>query len=165
MNLYQIDQELSQLLAEIDAAGGEITPEVEARLELSQAQFAAKADDYVKAIRNLELLAEAAQQEAARIRTLAQQRGKTADVLRRRLADALQLRGGPLQLPAAALSLRRNVSVQVDVDSIRFLELAQGFYEVRQTVAPDKLKIRKALEAGQEVPGCHLQESYSLQIR
>lgn len=43
--------------------------------------------------------------------------------------------------------------------------LGEAFVRRKVTVEPDKKAIGDALKAGQEVPGCRIVESYSLQVK
>lgn len=66
-NLYEISIDLDAILNEIEINEGEITEELEEALTITQAEFDAKANDYVKAVRNIESDINATKCEATRL--------------------------------------------------------------------------------------------------
>lgn len=79
--------------------------------------------------------------------------GKKAESIRSLALDLMQAANRPkVELPIATLSLRKGVNSAV-VDDVA--QLPQGF--TRTEVLPLKTEIKKALEAGQDVPGAHLE--------
>ena len=46
MNLYQIEQDLLELYTQIEENNGEITPEIEERLKITQENFTNKLENY-----------------------------------------------------------------------------------------------------------------------
>lgn len=79
--------------------------------------------------------------------------GKKADTIRSLAFDLMQAADRPkVELPIATLSIRKGVSSVVvdDVDA-----LPQGF--TRTEVVPLKTELKKALEAGEAIPGARLE--------
>lgn len=60
------------------------------------------------------------------------------------------------------LSVRESEVVAVPQDVSGLSEL---YLRRKETIEADKAVIKEALAAGQEVPGCELRKSYSLQVR
>ena len=60
------------------------------------------------------------------------------------------------------LSTRKSERVEVPAN---VSGLGEDFVRRKVTIEPDKKAIGDALKAGQEVPGCRIVESYSLQVR
>lgn len=54
MNIYQIKQELISIFDELEENGGELTPELEEQLEISQEAFRDKIESYTNVIKLLE---------------------------------------------------------------------------------------------------------------
>ena len=160
--LYGITAEMNAILALIEEGGGELTPELEQALTITEGQFAAKAEDYGKAILNLRAMAVAAKAEKDRLATLQ----KFYENAKKRLTDAIssamqafghdKVENGTLRL-----SLRHTTETEIDdIDQV------PQFYKTTkvETVA-DKTAIKKAIQSGEDVPGAHLVENVSLQIK
>lgn len=67
MNLFQISAELNEIYDIIEENDGEITPEIEERLNIAEGNFKGKIDDYVSLIRILEGQVDQCAEEAKRI--------------------------------------------------------------------------------------------------
>ena len=160
--LYGITAEMNAILALIEDGGGELTPELEQALTITEGQFAAKAEDYGKAILNLRAMAVAAKAEKDRLANLQ----KFYENAQKRLADAIssamqafghdKVENGTLRL-----SLRHTTATEVDdIDQV-----PQFFKTTKVETVADKTAIKKAIQDGIEVPGAHLVENVSLQIK
>lgn len=67
MNLFQISAELNEIYDTIEENEGEITPELEERLNIAEGNFKGKIDDYVSLIRILDGQIDQCAEEAKRI--------------------------------------------------------------------------------------------------
>ena len=163
MTLYSISLDLGAILGQLEDNGGEITPELEQALTITQEQFTQKAEDYGHAILNLKAMATAAKAEKERLASLQ----KFYENATKRLTDAItaamqafdrqKVESGTLRL-----SLRHTQAVGDDYD----LSLIPNEYKVvKVEEKPDKAAIKAAILAGQDVPGAHLVENVSLQIK
>ena len=160
--LYGITAELNGILAQLEELGGEITPELEQALAINEEQFVAKAEDYGHAILNLNGMAAAAKAEKERLAGLQKFYENTQKRLTDALSSAMQVFGhDKLKTPTMRLSLRHTTSTEVD-------DLDQVPAEYKTTkveVVADKTAIKKAIQDGEDVPGAHLVENVSLQIK
>lgn len=160
--LYGITAEMNAILALIEEGGGELTPELEQALTITEGQFAAKAEDYGKAILNLRAMAVAAKAEKDRLSNLQ----KFYENAQKRLADAIssamQVFGhDKVENGTLRLSLRRTMATEVDdIDQV-----PQFFKTTKVETVADKTAIKKAIQDGIEVPGAHLVENVTLQIK
>ena len=160
--LYGITAEMTAILALIEEGGGELTPELEQALAITEGQFAAKAEDYGHAILNLRAMAVAAKAEKDRLATLqkfyenAQKRLTDAIVAAMQAFDRPKVENGSMRL-----SLRHTTSTEVDdLD-----QLPQFYKTTKVEMVADKTAIKKAIQDGIEVPGAHLVDNVSLQIK
>lgn len=160
--LYGITAELNAILSQLEELGGEITPELEQALAINEEQFVAKAEDYGHAILNLKAMATAAKAEKDRLAGLQ----KFYENAQKRLTDALtaamQVFGqDKVENATMRLSLRHTTATEVDdLDAI-----PSEFKTTKVEVVADKTAIKKAIQSGEAVPGAHLVENVSLQIK
>ena len=160
--LYGITAELNDILAQLEELGGEITPELEQALAINEENFAAKSEDYGHAILNLKGMAAAAKAEKERLTALQRFYENTYNRLDNALKKAMVATGhDKVETPTMRLSLRRTTATEVD-------DLDQVPAEYKTTkveVVADKTAIKKAIQQGEDVPGAHLVENVSLQIK
>ena len=72
-----------------------------------------------------------------------------------------KIEGHKLSTPRIALSTRKSKRVGITDESA----IPDDFTTVKTTIAPDKAKIKKAIEAGERVPGACIIEDYNLQVK
>ena len=160
--LYGITAELNGILAQLEELGGEITPELEQALAINEEQFVAKAEDYGHAILNLKGMAAAAKAEKERLAGLQKFYENAQKRLTDALSNAMQVFGhDKVENATMRLSLRHSTATEVD-------DLDQVPAEYKTTkveVVADKTAIKKAIQSGEDVPGAHLVENISLQIK
>lgn len=161
-------QALDELLAECD---GQIdSPEVEAILckwadDVTQ-NFEDKVDNYAALIKTMQARAEIRKAEADRLRARAKVDENTANSLRQRLQMVFENRGmKKIETARFQIGIAKNGGLQpMDVDETRIAYFPESCKKI--IISPDKEAIRKALESGEEVPGCALRErGTSLRIR
>lgn len=161
-SLYTISGDLLALLSAIEANDGEITPDIEQALAITEDQFAAKATDYGLAILNLEAMAKAAKAEKERLAGLQKFYENVSNRLRSALCGAMDVLDHPkVESPSVRLFLRYTTATEVD----DVTKLPDEFVTTKIEDVPDKAAIKKALQEGREVPGAHLVENVSLQIK
>lgn len=160
--LYGITAELNGILAQLEELGGEITPELEQALAINEEQFVAKAEDYGHAILNLKGMAAAAKAEKERLAALQKFYENTQKRLTDALSNAMQVFGHEkVENATMRLSLRHSTATEVDdLD-----QLPAEFKTTKVEVVADKTAIKKAIQEGEDVPGAHLVENVSLQIK
>ena len=160
--LYSITAELNAILAAIEDNGGEITPEIENALAINDEQFATKAVDYGHAILNLKAMAAAAKAEKDRLANLQKFYENTQKRLEGALSNAMQVFGqDKVENATMRLSLRHTTATEVDDIAL----LPKQYKTVKVEEVADKTAIKKAIQAGETVPGAHLVENVSLQIK
>ncbi len=140
--LYEIGAELEALVAELIEAEGELTPDLEARLDAVEAQFATKAEKVICAIRNAEARAAGIRFEIAeltrRLEALALPHEQTAKSLRLYLEVQMR-RGGKkrVDMPMGKAWLQANARPKIDYvgkDPDRFSDLPEHLVRVTYTI-------------------------------
>ena len=160
--LYGITAELNAILTQLEELGGEITPELEQALAINEENFAAKSEDYGHAILNLKGMAAAAKAEKERLAALQKFYENACNRLDNALKTAMVATGhDKVETPTMRLSLRHSTATEVDdLDAI-----PAEYKTTKVEVVADKTAIKKAIQQGEEVPGAHLVENVSLQIK
>lgn len=160
--LYGITAEMNAILALIEEGGGELTPELEQALAITEEQFTVKAEDYGHAILNLKSMAAAAKSEKDRLANLQKFYENAQKRLENALTQAMQALDHPkVENGSMRLSLRHTTATEVD----DLEALPAEFKTVKVEQVADKTAIKKAFQEGQAVTGAHLVENVSLQIK
>lgn len=81
-NIYNITAELEDILLELEENGGELTPELEERLAITQDNLKSKLDGYRKAYTVLNLEAESCKKEEQRLAVLCKTKENNAERLK-----------------------------------------------------------------------------------
>lgn len=160
--LYGITADMQQILQLIEENEGEMTPEIEQALAITEDQFVQKAEDYGKAILNLKAMASAAKSEKDRLSGLQKFYENAYKRLESALSTAMQVFDRErVENASMRLSLRRTTATEVtDLDQV-----PSEYKTTKVEVVADKTAIKKAIQSGEDVPGAHLVENVSLQIK
>jgi hypothetical protein len=157
-NLFNIDADLFALHQQIEENFGELTPEMESLLEISEQERSKKSEGYVHIIKQLKAKSEMIKAEAKRLQDLAKTYEKSADQLSDRLLDSI-VRLGAIKTDFVSISTRRSKSVSITDES-----LISGEF-MRISYSPNKAAIKEAIESGVNVDGALIVENVSLNIR
>lgn len=160
MKLYEIAPALRFALDDIvvDEETGEILSSD--ALHAVEAQAAEKIEATALYLRELDAEAKAAKEEADRMLARVKSMQKRSDYLKAMLLNALHATG-KVKTARVTVSIRTTQAVAVDEGA----NLPEAYTTVKTTVSPNKVAIKQALLDGVEVPGCHIEERESVQIR
>lgn len=160
MKLYQISDAIRQALdhIELDEETGEILSAD--ALHAVEAQAAEKVEATALYLRELDAEAKAAKEEADRMLARVKSMQKRSDYLKAMLLDALHATG-KVKTGRVTVSIRTTKAVEIAEGA----DLPEAYTTVKTTVSPNKVAIKQALLDGVEVPGCHIEERESVQIR
>jgi len=162
ISFYHLDAEVRHLTkrmhAEADPETGALPDDVWERLDALAAEGDARLVNLACALKELRAEAEAVKGEAKKLRDRATSLEATAG----RIEAVLEERVGPdgLNDPRVTARWRTSKAVEVTVDPKQLPELYQ-----RVKIEADKVGLRKALEAGAEIPGAEVVESRGLIIK
>ena len=161
--LYLLTQEFREAAEKL--ADAELPDEVIAdTLESLQFPIEEKAKNVAMVIRNIEASAKAIKEAADAMILRAKSEENRAKHLKGYLQSAMEATGiTKIESPYFVISLRNNPeSVVIDAES----QIPADYMRVvPATYSPDKTLIKKAIQDGYEVPGCHLTRTQSLQIK
>lgn len=162
-NTYAIYNDIDaaeQLLAQTyDAETGEITGDYEAAEKLRQEVQALGLETLCKARANRLALIANIKAEEERLKARRQRLEKSVDGLESDINAVYQRGDAPVQY-AGNFTISTRKSTQVITDGT--------FYDerfIRTTTSVDKAELKKALTAGEQIMGAHLQTNYNLQIK
>lgn len=160
MKLYQISDAIRQALdhIELDEETGEILNADE--LHAVEAEAADKIEATALYLRELDAEAKAVKDEADRMLARVKSMQKRSDYLKAMLLDALHATG-KVKTGRVTVSIRTTKAVEIAEGA----DLPEAYTTVKTTVSPNKVAIKQALLDGVEVPGCHIEERESVQIR
>lgn len=122
-NIYQIKQELLAIFDELEENGGELTPELEEQLNITQEEFRDKIKSYSNAVKMLENDIIDIKAEKARLNDLQKSKEKTIERLKKIMIDAVELFGDTtksgckyLDFGTGKVSIRNTQVVEVEED-------------------------------------------------
>lgn len=160
MKLYEISDAIRAALdhIELDEETGEILSAD--ALHAVEAEASEKIEATALYLRELDAEAKAAKDEADRMIARVKSMQKRSDYLKAMLLDAMHATG-KVKTARVTVSIRTTQAVAVDEGA----DLPEAYTTVKTTVSPNKVAIKQALLDGVEVPGCHIEERESVQIR
>lgn len=160
-SLYQITTEQAELFHQIDELDGELTPELEAALQLNAENFETKARGYIWMIKKLEADNITIGEEMVRLQHIEKRNDKLIDRLKESMKNALIIFGDSKKVDTFTLSLRKSKQVEIlDADAI-----PESYRVVKTTETINKTEIKKAIERGLTVAGATIKENQTLQIK
>lgn len=159
ITLYQISEDQRRLNAMLELTGGELTPELEEALAITEQNFVTKAENYGKAILHYKQMVAAAKAETDRIKDIQKTCENAIARMEERLRDAMILFDKPkVEMATLKLSLRKSERVVIDDEN----NLPADCIVVKTEVS--KTEVKRHLKAGETI-GAHLEENQSLQIK
>lgn len=160
MKLYEIPTKIRAALDGIDCdpETGEIL-QADA-LHAVEAEASDKIEATALYLRELDAEAKAAKDEADRMIARVKSMQKRSDYLKAMLLEALHATG-KVKTARVTVSIRTTKAVEIAEGA----DLPEAYTTVKHIVSPNKTAIKDALSAGIEVPGCHIEERESVQIR
>ena len=160
MKLYEIQDAIRSALEHIEI--DEETGEVLSADELHAVEAAA--NDKIEAtalyLKEEDAEIKALKEEIDRMTARLKSKTKRNDYIKSLLLDALHATG-KVKTPRVTVSIRLTKAVEITQDQA----VPEAFTTVKTTVSPNKVAIKQALLDGVEVPGCHIEERESVQIR
>lgn len=120
-SLYNISRELISLFDEIEQAGGEITPEQELNLMITEEDLRQKLTQYAKAVNNWKTDVDACKCEEKRIKDLRKVKENRIERLKSIMLNAVENFGDidkkgvcHIELPTMTLSTRKSTAVEME---------------------------------------------------
>lgn len=161
-NLFQIQQQYLDLMRRIEDAEGEITPEIDQALTLTQNQLQEAAINIGFVIKAFEYNEGVIKQEIERLVSMARKLNKSRELLKNRLSQSMQQFGiERIDSPTLSLSFRKSRAVEITDE----LVIPVKYFNAPLPPTPNKTAIKEAIQRGEDVPGADLVERLNLQIK
>ncbi|CAB4183604.1 Siphovirus Gp157 [uncultured Caudovirales phage] len=158
--LYEISETQLAILGDIELNDGEITTEIQQRIDLLAENFEQKAIAYAYVIKQYEGEETLIEAEIKRLQELKKKSAKVSDYLKERISAAMiEFNLTEIKTPTLKLSFRKSEAVEVVDESL----LAQKYFSYTPKV--DKTEIKNAIKAGEEVTGARIISNLNLQIK
>lgn len=152
-NIYQISQELLAIFEELEENEGELTPELEEQLNITQDQFKDKIKSYADAIKELESDIVNIKAEKVRLNDLQKSKEKTVERLKKIMAEAIETFGDTtksgskfVDYGTGKISIRNTQAIEIDEDVTnrfvnRYLSIIKWYANNNQldTVSADEI--------------------------
>jgi len=159
-SLYNIRQDHLRLLAQLEESSGELTPELEQQLALTEDELQDKAISYACIVKEFEVAEEAINKEFIRLKKLLDAAQKRKELFKMRLAEGLKQFGvDKIETPTLKISFRKSTSVEV----LSEWALPNEYKKMKWEVS--KSRVKAALTKGIDVPGAQLKENHNIQIK
>lgn len=161
-SMYQIRVDHLSLMQMIEESEGELTPEIEQALSLTQDEFNEKALSYALVVKHFDDETDIINKEIERLSAKLAQAKKKKEVFKQTLSDAMQQFGvNELNTATLKLSFRKSESIEfVDESKIPF-----SYVEEKVVKTISKTKIKQDIKQGLDVPGAKLVVNQNLQIK
>ena len=125
-NIYNIQQELFDIFEQIEENDGELTPELEEKLRISQDEFKDKINSYTCVIRQLENDLNAIKDEKVRLDAIKKSKEKTIERLKQVIVEAIQTFGDTsksgtkfIDYGTGKVSIRKSESIELDDNKLK----------------------------------------------
>lgn len=123
-NIFNIQQDLLNIFDELEENGGELTPELEEQLNITQEEFKSKIKSYANVVKMLENDIIDIKAEKARLSSLQESKEKTIERIKKIMAEAIELFGDStksggkyIDYGTGKVSMRITQAVEIDEDA------------------------------------------------
>lgn len=160
--LYQIRAEHLNILQLIEESDGELTPEVESALAITEEEFQSKAVSYGYVIKGFEDTSSVIDAEIERLTNLKYRASRKLELFKQTLSQAMQEFGvEKVETPTLKLSFRKSEAIEITDEGAIPVE----YIDEKVTTSISKTRIKEALKEGRAVAGAQLVQRKSLQIK
>lgn len=127
-SIYQIQQDLLYIFDKLEENGGELTPELEEQLTITQEEFKDKVENYINVIKTLDADMAAIKAEQARLKALYDRKEKNSKKLKEIIVNAIDEFGDTkktgvkyLDYGTGEVSVRKSQSVEVNDSLVDYI--------------------------------------------
>ena len=159
-SLWKISNELLLIEQQLEESGGELTPDIENALEITQKELQSKCVNYIQFLNSIDAQIHEAEIYKAKVLDYIDKKKKLTERLKNALNEAVN-KFGNIEADMWTISQRKSESIEItELDKV-----PDKFKTVKQTFQADKKAIKDAIKAGEKVPGAELKENKNIQIK
>lgn len=159
-SMYQIQSEYQQIADALTT--GELTPELEQALAISEHELEVKSVNYSFVIKDINDEISIINAEIDRLKDLKKVRENALDRLKNNISNAMQLfQVDEIKTPLIKINFRKSEAVEVDNMAL----LDAKFLNEKVTITADKMAIKEAIKNGEDVNGARLVINNNIQIK
>ncbi|MBX9851855.1 MAG: siphovirus Gp157 family protein [Cytophagaceae bacterium] len=159
-SLFKIREDLAQLVNDIEESGGVVDEDQIKALQIGRNELQAKGLNYVHIIKKLENDLELAKIYEENIKAFKKRKENAIQRLKDSLLDAVN-QFGDIETDIFKITTRKSESVEIVSEE----ELPMFCFRTKTEKVIDKVKIKEALKAGENVPGAELRVNKNLSIK
>jgi hypothetical protein len=157
--LWRIEEELEALVNSVDTCPEELRPELEARITEFIGAEINKVDHVSEVFGSLDNVVESAKREINRLRERQQSAERTKEQLAKYVLHVLRERNGrPLKGHNCTFTVRHSEVLIIDDPSV----VPDQFKRTTIAVDVPKDAVKRAIKAGETVPGAHIEQHENL---
>ena len=162
VTLYQIEQNYLQIAEQLIDNGGEISPEIEQSLAITEEQLQNKSVAYSFVIKEMDGEVEIIDNEIKRLQAMKKARENASQRLKDNIKNAMDLFNiDEIKTPVVKINFRKSETVEVeDVNALH-----SDYKTVKIVETADKAAIKAALKMGANITGCRIETHRNLQIK
>ena len=158
--LYTITEDQRLINAMLEENGGELTPEIEEAMQITEDNFISKAEAYGATISEYDAQADACAQEIKRLQAYKKTCENVSKRMKERLTDAMHtFNTDKVTAGTFRFSFRKSTAVVIENEEM----IPDDFFKTERTLC--KKELMDALKAGEVIVGATLETRQSLQMR
>lgn len=158
--LYNITEDQRLINAMLEENGGELTPEIEEAMQITEENFLDKAEAYGATITEYDAQAEACDAEIKRLLSYKRTCQNVSRRMKERLSDAMRtFHRENVTAGTFRFSFRKSTAVVVENEDM----IPDEFFKTERTLCKKELK--DALKAGDIIVGAKLETRQTIQMR
>lgn len=166
MNLYEIEQQISDILSQVND-DGMLTDEAMDKLEQLQMDESTKLENIACYIKDLVAESKAIRDEEKALADRRKAKENKAERLKNYLSDYLASKGmTKYETSRAVLSFRKSKAVAIGDEDELLTYLKANYVDlVKVAESVDKTGLKSLLESGHEIPHTFIEERQNMQVR
>lgn len=159
-SLYNITEDQRLINAMLEETGGELTPEIEEAMLITEENFISKAEAYGATISEYDAQAEACAQEIKRLQAYKKTCENVSKRMKERISDAMMtFDKDKVTAGTFRFSFRKSTAVVVENEEL----IPEEYFRTERTIC--RKELMDALKAGEVIAGAMIETRQTLQMR